>query len=448
MCFRIGGFMFTLYKCPSPKKEDTVFLSEEKKRVLKALVKGLKLKIVPTYIGNEHEFIILEREQAEDENREKLIQALEKRLKKLSPEDKHKAIDLKNRTLQIEKALELIRSEIKTLTDHKNKAIALFDEEKDVVNQLASKQEYLKETYATKEKPQLERKFSNLKVLNGQEAVVEEIKGSLKTIISAPDIGYHAVIEQLQKLATDLGATKDRELETLNESEAVKLAKKLTKQKALLQQYKDYLKNKKENPQLLSPAGQRTKLVMEANRFRHQFNTEVAEQVSQKYSEQRYLTEPNVVPHFNEEIRRIKVAAQYCIAKLEQVDTAVQEKLQKKCIDAGWSLDKHNGLFCKDHKGSLFSMSDIHKLSYDAYVEIASQQLKNKEVSSQKRVLPTFEEELKRSKQKLVPYKPLSNFWLFCLDKALVSIKPELVSLMDLKTSLGRGSKRKLQATF
>lgn len=481
--------MFSLYKGSLSKKENITSLSEDKKAEVKKVLKALKLKIVTTYVGDEDELTILKTEQAADSNRKKTIENLEAQLKKLSPTAKAKVLDLKNRILQKEKAIESIKNEIKNLNEQKNKAINSYEETNFSVNrteahQLISsenekqdafqiknidnedfkdRQEYLKKIYAAKEKLSFKSSFRDLKIIDGQEAVAEEIKEKLKAIMLADDSDYYIVIQQLQKLVTEVDVSKNNDLNILNDNEFVKISKKIFQQKAIFQKYKDYLNEKGH----ISPAQERTKLVMEVNKPRQEFNSKVVECVAKKYYQEmqkQHLIE--VAAPFKEDIslKHIKIGAKYCIAKLEEIDTPVQETLRKKCIEAGWSLNTKNELVYKKDQKAVLSISDLDKISYGAYIEIGKQRLTGKHeinlndfqaVSSspagsnpQKRMLPVFEENIKRKKQKVAANKSKSNFWLFCLDKTLVSIKPDLVTLVDLKASLNKKIKTTLQVGF
>ncbi|HXH55400.1 MAG TPA: hypothetical protein VNK03_06655, partial [Gammaproteobacteria bacterium] len=204
----------------------------------------------------------------------------------------------------------------------------------------------------------------------------------------------------------------------------------------------------------ISPAYQRTKLVMEASMSRVQLNKKVVESVNQKHNAriQQYTLMGSNKPNVNNvSITHVNVAAHYCIAKLEQVDASVLEKLEKKCIQAGWSLDKQKGLVYKGAQGSILLMSDIEELSYNSYIEMGNRQLseelelnvenaqmivaKSADLQPSKRILPAFEQDLKKSRPKLVSNNK-STFWLFCFEKALVAVKPEVIGLIKLKASV------------
>ncbi len=460
--FRIGVHMFSLHKSGNNKKVISLS-SDQRKQEVKKLVKALQVKILSTYVGNEDESTTLIKEQAEDKNRDKKVQELKNQIKKISKSEKSKTLDLKNRILQKEKIIELINDEINYLVSRKNKAIKSYVVEQALNDQpspsddnkseelkalyLKEQQIYLQKIYIEQEKSQLGQKFKNIKMIMGQETVVDQIQKRLTDIIASSDNNnYYTVIQHLQQLIAELKDTKSLDTQVFKELAAVKLAKKLATQTALLQKYQEYMEKNKENePQHntapLSPAHKRAKLIIETNHLRGQLHEKILKSIEQKYS-----------TSLDKNLNYLRVAAQYCIAELEQVDPTVLEVLQKKCIDAGWVLDKQKGLIYRSHQNTVLQISKIHELSYNAYIEIGARQLSGKpeinaentalvlakptDLKSPKGILCAFEQDLKKSKEKIVPYKKQSSLWLYCLDKALVAVKPQALSLMALQASL------------
>lgn len=461
--------MFTLYTADKNKKENAVILSlQDKQSQVAELIKGLNLNIVPGYTGNEDQKTVLEKEQKEDVNRAKKIQELKSKIRKIPQQDKEKVENLQELISQKEKIIKMLEIEITGLTQRKNKAIKNSPHQ---LQGIEAQQAYLKEAYVKQaESPRLKEKFKDLKIL------VDEMQEKLQAVVLSNDeCDYHTVIAALQKLKADLMISKDQDLKSLNNMDFIKLPKKLATQEALLKKYQDYKEKKKaSNQQQISPAQHRTKIIIEANALRAKLNTAVAERVNRKYKENRQSSEMKALLEQKVHdigLAYINIATQHCIAKLERVDASVQAALQKKCMDAGWILNEKKELVYKDKQNNTLTMSEIEELSFKAYLHLAKQSiaqkpgmnLKNSPVlkarseeplsveNSQvvlaqsvklhsKNILPAFEKTLK-NKQKLVPYDPYNkplSFGLFCLEKALVSISPQLRGIREVKASLLR----------